>query len=375
MGRRAWVGDSEDVRLTTLDIALAPGRTSAAATTATYFPLFDYLRFVLAALVVLGHSHVMPDTAAMISVRVFFALSGWLIGGILLRTQWRDVPRFFFNRATRIWIPYAAAIILLYGLSALLEHFTLRRAEIMFYDVTFTRYLFGSLPDFAAAAPSMAFHGGGIHFWSIGVEEQFYLIAPLIILLTWFGRSPIFWGVVSVALLIMRNDFAAITFGLAAATLQFRYGDWHLKGWAVALLLFGAITSAMMLNNESSWPIFSICVVLLLARPSEKSAIGAVLGGISYPLYLNHPLGGFPSHSLVKHLLFLLPAHDMLTALFGLVIGIIMYCLVDRPVIAMRNSYYTEARGRELRAAAYAIVGVGIAFGVTRWYVIPLLFT
>ena len=49
----------------------------------------------------------------------------------------------------------------------------------MFYDATFTRNLFGSLPDFLTAAPSMAFQGAGAHFWSIGVEEQFYLIRTL----------------------------------------------------------------------------------------------------------------------------------------------------------------------------------------------------
>jgi peptidoglycan/LPS O-acetylase OafA/YrhL len=45
------------------------------------------------------------DTAANLAVQIFFALSGWLIGGILLRTDVQDLPRFYFNRATRIWIP------------------------------------------------------------------------------------------------------------------------------------------------------------------------------------------------------------------------------------------------------------------------------
>ena len=208
----------------------------------------------------------------MVAVRVFFALSGWLIGGILLRTDWYHIPRFFFNRATRIWIPYAAALVLLYGLSACLEHFTWRRAEIMFYDATFTRNLFGSLPDFMTAAPSMAFHGAGAHFWSIGVEEQFYLIAPILILLTLVGRSSIFWAIISVVLLVVQSDFVSITFGLTAATLQYQHGDWHLKHWATALLAVVAVASAAMLSNQTAWPIFSISVVLLLARPAKKSS-------------------------------------------------------------------------------------------------------
>ena len=193
------------------------------------------------------------------------------------------------------------------------------------------------------------------------------------ILLTLVGRSSIFWAIISVALLVVQSDFVSITFGLTAAALQYQHGDWHLKHWGTALLAVVAVASAAMLSNQMVWPIFSISIVLLLARPAEKSSGGLIFGGISYPLYLNHWIGGFPSHSLVKHLPILMPAHNLLTAFFGLVAGVVMYLLVDRPVMAARNSYYSESLGRQLRLFAYANISVGIFFGITRWYILPLI--
>ncbi|MBK4215282.1 hypothetical protein JJJ17_05010 [Paracoccus caeni] len=78
------------------------------------FPLFDWLRIVLASVVALGHQGMPPigPITGHLSVIVFLALSGWLIGGILLQTSIRELPRFFFNRVTRTWIPYAFAIAL-----------------------------------------------------------------------------------------------------------------------------------------------------------------------------------------------------------------------------------------------------------------------
>ena len=91
----------------------APVRAHAAS-----YPNFDWLRFVLAALVVASHAH-LGERLGTLAVDVLFALSGWLIGGILLRSARAELPRFFFNRATRIWIPYAFAVLLLYAVAAL----------------------------------------------------------------------------------------------------------------------------------------------------------------------------------------------------------------------------------------------------------------
>src|SRR5690349_11767137 len=67
-----------------------------------YFPWFDWLRAACACVVMWYHGHVLPwNQSGNFGVQVFFALSGWLIGGILLKSEPRDLTRFYFNRAVR----------------------------------------------------------------------------------------------------------------------------------------------------------------------------------------------------------------------------------------------------------------------------------
>src|ERR1700716_2375918 len=146
-----------------------------------YYPAFDYLRITLAMVVAVGHSGIpMWDAAGNYAVQVFFALSGWLIGGILLRSSPSDFPTFYFNRAARIWIPYFIAIILLIGASLLKEGITSKWLEIFFFGVTFFYNFFGP-PQLASSVMAMPLQGTGNHFWSICAEEQFYLLAPFLI--------------------------------------------------------------------------------------------------------------------------------------------------------------------------------------------------
>ena len=137
------------------------------------FPYFDWLRFVLASAVALFHERIIPwEQASNFAVQVFFALSGWLIGGILLRSDRSALPRFYFNRATRIWIPYVVAVAVLYLLAAAREPVTSAFFQFLAFDLTFTHnYFIDIVPSVVATMP---LKGTGNHFWSISVEEQFY---------------------------------------------------------------------------------------------------------------------------------------------------------------------------------------------------------
>lgn len=119
------------------------------------YPLFDGLRFVLASVVVLVHAdvHFPAPIDGNLAVRVFLALSGWLIGGILLETQRSELPRFFYNRATRIWCPYFATMILLYATAALFRGIDLNWFKYLFYDATFTHYTWTVFPRASAEMP------------------------------------------------------------------------------------------------------------------------------------------------------------------------------------------------------------------------------
>src|SRR4051812_6544532 len=103
-----------------------------------YYPLFDWLRGALAGVVILSHQGLIEwPNAANLAVQVFFALSGWLIGGMLLQMNRADLPRFYFNRVARIWAPYFVALGLLIGVSVLRDYIGLKWAEFVFYKSTF----------------------------------------------------------------------------------------------------------------------------------------------------------------------------------------------------------------------------------------------
>ena len=140
-----------------------------------YYPWFDWLRLGLACTVMVSHSGLLWSQAGNFAVQVFFALSGWLIGGILLQLREDELPRFYFNRALRIWCPYFLALGLLITASLTLRDTpTYKWSEFVFYKSTFVYNLFGP-PQLAQHQAEMPLAGTGNHFWSVNAEEQFYL--------------------------------------------------------------------------------------------------------------------------------------------------------------------------------------------------------
>jgi peptidoglycan/LPS O-acetylase OafA/YrhL len=333
------------------------------------YPLFDWLRFTLASVVALSHADVITwGQAGNLAVQVFFALSGWLIGGILLSTRATELPRFFFNRATRIWVPYAFAIALLYGLSTLRDPVTGRWLEFLFYDVTFTHNWFSLRPNAAQALAEMPLRGTPNHFWSICVEEQYYLVAPLLMLLP-VGKRSIFWLAAAVLLGFVSTVFLSVALGVLAACLHREWGDWHLNKWAQAGLMAVGALAATAITYQMSYdlaaPVFSVAVVLLAALPGARGGLGEFLGGISYPMYLNHWMGAFGAHALGKWFGLSVLLQGGLAYAGGIVAGAAAYLAVDRIVMANRNAYYSPKRGIALAVIGYVLVATGVVLGTT----------
>jgi peptidoglycan/LPS O-acetylase OafA/YrhL len=337
----------------------------------TYYPQLDYLRFALATAVVVEHAGFgFWNQTGTLAVQIFFALSGWLIGGILLRCQSSDLPRFFFNRVTRIWIPYFAMLSLLIALSLWRDRAMIdaRWAEFVFYELTFVYNLFG-FGQFAQSATQMPLGGTGHLVWSIAAEEQFYLVAPLLIVLLprALGRQPLFWlAVYAFVLWLSWLFFAAISLGVLAACAQQRWGAWHEAGAArIALLGVAAVLLAASVMEAVPYPIgqpiLSIAVVLALAQPGAYSAVARFAGGISYPLYLLHWVGLFAANALFGQL----GSRDSVAAhgtgvLAAWLVASVFYLLVDRNVQRLRPQWFTVARGRAAMATAYALTSIGL---------------
>lgn len=338
-----------------------------------YYPAFDLLRITLAIVVAVAHSGIsIWYYAGDLAVQIFFALSGWLIGNILLRSTPADLPRFYFHRAARIWIPYAVAVLLLVSCSLLKDRITAKWLEFVFYDLTFVYNFFGP-PQLATAAAQMPLAGTGNHFWSICAEEQFYLLAPLLITVpTKVGRSILFWCGISAAALTCPwwNYFGSISLGVLAAVIQLRIGAWHSHRPAIVILATTAIASFVatytgLIPYRVGAPLVAIATVLLLAQPGQHSRLLTFLGGISFPLYLNHWIATFAIHAALSKLAVKNSIYFQMSSVgLGLLISSALYLTVDQVVKRHRDEHFTPRRGRAIAVWGFASVVTGLAVGI-----------
>jgi len=332
----------------------------------TYFPAFDYLRICVAVGVFVSHASSIGNLGNA-CVQIFFALSGFLIGGILLRSSRSDLARFYFNRSTRIWIPYGIAILLLFAATALKQSLADPKIwEFFFYDVTFVYNWFGP-PQLATSVQRMPLNGTGNHFWSICVEEQFYLLAPFLLLFV--SRQTLVLVLVSLfaANFFYSHDFAAIALGVLLAISRERFGDWYLTrtGLAAVLIVGGFSTLLMGLGlvaYSKIFPLIAVTIIGSLAFEGPAGQVGKTLGGMSFSFYLNHWVGLFVANGLLKS------AGAPVAWPVGLGVAMVMswlhYRYVDLTIADHRSAYFSQHRGRLACVLGVSLVTVGLIGGL-----------
>jgi peptidoglycan/LPS O-acetylase OafA/YrhL len=361
-----------EVHIPTHDEALTVTTSSGKESTiATYYPWFDWLRLGLATVVLLSHSGVLNawQYSAGFAVQVFFALSGWLIGGMLFKLTRSDLRRFYFNRALRIWWPYFLALGFLIGVSLIRDRVTHKWLEFIFYKATFVYNLFGPR-QLALHAAQMPLGGTGNHFWSVNAEEQFYLLAPLLLVIAprRFGRNVITWVILASVAYVTRT-YASIVFGVLAAVIANTRGAFHdhylcriIAGIVVVVSALGFVTG---IDNDLVAPVCAVAIVLLLAIKGERHRWGELAGGMSYPLYLNAWIAGFAVHAVFKRVgLEHSPLQIALSFIASFALAAVLYWHVDRRILASRRRLYTPQRATIAIRIAYGAVALGVCVGL-----------
>jgi peptidoglycan/LPS O-acetylase OafA/YrhL len=152
----------------------------------------DGLRFFAFLAVFMIHSDVEHFWWGSYGVSLFFVISGFLITRILIASQ--DRPRgqalkaFYARRALRIFPAYYLVL----GVAATTVGIAYLPAFVLYvmnWGIFFYTWLQPALVD-RAWEPARMY---GIHFWSLCVEEQFYLVFPLLFYFLRPGRARLRW--------------------------------------------------------------------------------------------------------------------------------------------------------------------------------------
>jgi peptidoglycan/LPS O-acetylase OafA/YrhL len=225
-------------------------------------------------------------------VDLFFVLSGFLIGGQLFAKLTRDQPisygEFYFKRALRILPAYFTVLLLYIAIPAFKE-----RSQLppLWRLLTFTQN-FG-LNIFTEGAFS--------HGWSLCIEEQFYLILPLVLILTRKSHKRPAWllpGLFLAGLAIRGGIWYAIlphqtSFGVAYYEYIY-YPTWsRLDG-----LLAGLALAAAYHFRPATWQRFTQKGNLLLAIGLLLLAGAWLIAHDDHQYEMQGAVFGFPAIAL-----------------------------------------------------------------------------
>ena len=173
-------------------ITSAPALPPRTAAPNAYRPDIDGLRAIAILSVALGHAGLPFLSGGFTGVDIFFVISGYLIGGHILAELASGNFRFlnFYARRARRILPALLATLVITLLAALVLLSPAETADL-------ARSAFAA----ALSSSNILFCAGSNYFasksnlnpllmtWSLGVEEQFYLVAPLILVLLSHLRS------------------------------------------------------------------------------------------------------------------------------------------------------------------------------------------
>ena len=386
------------------------GAASSTYASPTYRREIDGLRALAVLPVIFFHAGFDWFRGGFVGVDVFFVISGYLITTVILAEQAAgtfSLVRFYERRARRILpalffmlaLTTAGAWVFLLpaDLKAFAQSLT---AVVAFYSNVLFAGQSGYFDTAAELKPLL-------HTWSLAVEEQFYLLFPVLLLLTrrlrpaWTAAILLLIGGASLAaaelqvfrpaegmFLLQTRGWAVIIGALAALYVRRRRQAPTISTATSTAQLASALGIALVLLPVMTFsshtpfpglyglvPTLGTALVILFATPD--TAVGRVLGSaplvgmglISYSAYLWHqPLFAFARHASVDE-----PAESLLLwlTLLTVVLAYISWRWVEQPfrrpgTIDRRSVFAFALAG----SAVFAIAGqVGVANeGFTAYY-------
>lgn len=379
-----------------MQVSVAPEAPEAADRRWAYWPEVDGLRTIAVLSVVIFHLTRQALPGGFVGVDIFFVISGFLISSILMDDiagRKFSVARFYQRRISRIFPALLLVIVA-----------TLAAASFIYSAQDMASLGVSS----AAAATSLInvklINQGNyfilsadaqplLHYWSLAVEEQFYVVFPIYLyLVTRFTRWPL-----AITAGIALASFALCSWLtpahqplafyslptrawelLAGSSLAlYRSGGGRVSGraalfsvWGGLALVLGSIALLREADGFPGWiaafPVIGTAMLIApvgAARPAPLRFLAhpamVAIGKRSYSLYLWH----WPVFSLIDYQLFEAsePLRIALKIVLTLVLTMLSYRFVERPVRSYLN---VRSRRVALFVVTALLVGVIAAGGI-----------
>ena len=321
------------------------------------------------------------------AVDVFIILSGFVIAKLCTDSRER-YGVFIARRFLRLWPAYAVCLLASLALRPCIaaiiahaplgdvqwgaEHAVRLQQNFQFESAHYFTHLLAHLPMLHGAVPETILPASSIAFlgpaWSISLEWQFYLIAPLLFWALKKGGTSAWIAFIGVAgfgwmlryvepwnLRFPMESFLwqkLLLFAIGIASHRL-WESLHDRGEAIAPVLFGV--AATVLFFTLSLPL-SIWIAVLAAALSARGLLKSLLvskpvqflGRVSYSTYLGHMIVLWGLQPLVYAALPAVTAPQMFAVLFGigapliLLLSVLLHRWVEAPAIAL---------GRRIRSA------------------------
>jgi peptidoglycan/LPS O-acetylase OafA/YrhL len=233
------------------------------------WPALDGLRAVAVLLVMFFHLQLFGSFAGgSIGVDIFFVLSGFLITTLLIgeyeKTTKINFGAFYARRALRLLPALFTVIVVAVLLVTLVQELHPLKYETL-TGLPFVVLFLGNW------AKVFDFNSLGIlgHTWSLGIEEQFYLIWPLLFALLAARRRREHVAIVltALAVFVMAYRFLLVSLGLNAQSLYFRadaHCDGLLIGCALAFWLASGKMATPTIGRISRWATVPALLIILI---------------------------------------------------------------------------------------------------------------
>ena len=316
----------------------------------------DGLRALAVVPVILSHAGFELFSGGFVGVDIFFVISGYLITSILIEdieNKRFSIIKFYERRARRILPALFFVLIVcmpfawMWMLPNQMKDFSLSIIAVSLFASNI--FFWREIDYFALDAEEKPL----LHTWSLAVEEQYYVLFPIFLILAWrFGKNRVFWMIVVIAAISLllslygsRNHPVAnfyltptraweLLAGSIAAFMVYKRGvekNNLLAIFGLAAIIFSIFFYDATTPFPSIYALVPVLGVVLLVLYADKETLVAKLlsakafvgiGLISYSAYLWHqPLFAFARIRSLEHpsplLMLALSAISILLAYFS----------------------------------------------------------